>query len=115
MIGPMKGVPIAARDLFGHSVTPKKNTAMDQQEFAVIRTFQNSSEAVIYQALLQSNGIQCELINEITSNMLPIGIDIFPVRLVVNRNDLKQAEEILAAQFDKQEFDTESAKRRKKP
>lgn len=88
---------------------------MDKKDFVVIRTFQTSGEAMIYQTLLESNGIRCELINEITSDMLPVGNDMFPVRLVVNKDDEKQAEEILSAQFDQQEFDTESVKRHKKP
>ncbi len=43
------------------------------------------------------------------------GGDLSKIRLVVNEADAAKAEEILAAGFDQEEFDTESAKRRKKP
>jgi len=72
-------------------------------------------EASIYQSLLESNGIRCELLNEGISDILPIPGDLSKIRLVVNEADAAKAEEILAAGFDQEEFDTESAKRRKKP
>ena len=71
--------------------------------------------ASIYQSLLESNGIRCELLNEGISDILPIPGDLSKIRLVVNEADTAKAEEILAAGFDQEEFDTESAKRRKKP
>ena len=49
------------------------------------------------------------------SDILPIPGDLSKIRLVVNEADAAKAEEILAAGFDQEEFDTESAKRRKKP
>ena len=69
----------------------------------------------LYQSLLESNGIRCELLNEGISDILPIPGDLSKIRLVVNEADAAKAEEILAAGFDQEEFDTESAKRRKKP
>ena len=57
----------------------------------------------------------CELLNEGISDILPIPGDLSKIRLVVNEADAAKAEEILAAGFDQEEFDTESAKRRKKP
>ena len=56
-----------------------------------------------------------ELLNEGISDILPIPGDLSKIRLVVNEADAAKAEEILAAGFDQEEFDTESAKRRKKP
>ena len=47
--------------------------------------------------------------------MLPIRNEMMPVRLVVNEADARRAEEILGAKFDQEEFDKESAKRRRKP
>ena len=61
------------------------------------------------------NRIRCELLNEGISDILPIPGDLSKIRLVVNEADAAKAEEILAAGFDQEEFDTESAKRRKKP
>ena len=78
---------------------------MDNSKLSVLKTFSSAGEASIYQSLLESNGIRCELLNE----------GISDIRLVVNEADAAKAEEILAAGFDQEEFDKESAKRRKKP
>ena len=88
---------------------------MDNSKFSVLKTFSSAGEASIYQSLLESNGIRCELLNEGISDILPIPGDLSKIRLVVNEADTAKAEEILAAGFDQEEFDTESAKRRKKP
>ena len=82
---------------------------MDNSKLSVLKTFSSAGEASIYQSLLESNGIRCELLNEGISG------DLSKIRLVVNEADAAKAEEILAAGFDQEEFDTESAKRRKKP
>ena len=87
---------------------------MDNSKLSVLKTFSSAGEASIYQSLLESNGIRCELLNEGISDILPIPGDLSKIRLVVNEADTAKAEEILAAGFD-QEVDTESAKRRKKP
>ena len=87
---------------------------MDNSKLSVLKTFSSAGEASIYQSLLESNGIRCELLNEGISDILPIPGDLSKIRLVVNA-DAAKAEEILAAGFDQEEFDTESAKRRKKP
>ena len=73
---------------------------MDNSKLSVLKTFSSAGEASIYQSLLESNGIPG---------------DLSKIRLVVNEADAAKAEEILAAGFDQEEFDTESAKRRKKP
>ena len=88
---------------------------MDNSKLSVLKTFSSAGEASSYQSLLESNGIRCELLNEGISDILPIPGDLSKIRLVVNEADAAKAEEILAAGFDQEEFDTESAKRRKKP
>ena len=85
---------------------------MDNSKLSVLKTFSSAGEASIYQSLLESNGIRCELLNEGISDILPIPGDLSKIRLEA---DAAKAEEILAAGFDQEEFDTESAKRRKKP
>ena len=77
---------------------------MDDSKLVVIRSFSSVGEASIYKSLLESSGVPGELLNELTA-----------VRLVVNEADARRAEEILGAKFDQEEFDKESAKRRKKP
>lgn len=79
---------------------------MDNSKLSVLKTFSSAGEASIYQSLLESNGIRCELLNEGISDILPIPGDLSKIRLVVNEADAAKAEEILAAGFDQEEFDT---------
>ncbi|MDD3108613.1 MAG: DUF2007 domain-containing protein [Alistipes sp.] len=88
---------------------------MDTSKIVTLCSFTSLNEAMIYKSLLESNGVACELLNELSVNMLPVQDSLMEVRLVVNAADEALAREILTAQFDQQEFDTESAKRRKKP
>ena len=37
---------------------------MDNSKLSVLKTFSSAGEASIYQSLLESNGIRCELLNE---------------------------------------------------
>ena len=59
--------------------------------------------------------LECELINETVSDVLPLQNELMNVKLAVAEKDAEKAREILSAKFDQQEFDTESMKRRKKP
>lgn len=59
--------------------------------------------------------MECELINETVSDVLPLQNELMNVKLAVAEKDAEKAREILSAKFDQQEFDTESMKRRKKP
>lgn len=88
---------------------------MDRSKVVILRNFATSGEALIYKALLESNGIEAALLNETASEMLPLQSELVEVKLAVLESDRKKAEEILAARFDAQEFETESQKRRKKP
>lgn len=89
--------------------------AMDNPKVIVIRRFATTGEALIYKTLLESNGIDAELMNETSSEVLPLQSDLMEVKLAVREADVPKAEAILAAQFDQNEFETESKKRRKKP
>lgn len=88
---------------------------MDTQNVTVIRTFPTTGEALIYKTLLESNGIDAELLNETSSDVLPLQNEMMEIKLIVRESDAAKAKEILEAQFDQEEFDTESKKRRKKP
>lgn len=88
---------------------------MDTQNVTVIRTFPTTGEALIYKTLLESNGIDAELLNKTSSDVLPLQNEMMEIKLIVRESDAAKAKEILEAQFDQEEFDTESKKRRKKP
>ena len=57
---------------------------MDDSKLVVIRSFSSVGEASIYKSLLESSGVPCELLNELTAEVLPIRNEMMPVRLVVN-------------------------------
>lgn len=88
---------------------------MDKSKVVVVKKFTNAGEAMIYQTLLASNGIECELINETAFDIMPMQNEWLEIKLVVAGKDAEAAKAILAAKFDQQEFETESAKRHKKP
>lgn len=87
----------------------------DKSRVVILRSFPTVGEAMIYKTLLESSGVECALINEVTSDMLPLQNELMPIRLIVSEEDAEKAEEILSAKFDQQEFDVESMKRHKKP
>ncbi len=88
---------------------------MDTQNVTVLRTFPTTGEALIYKTLLESNGIDAELLNETSSDVLPLQNEMMEIKLIVREADAAKAKEILDAKFDEEEFETESKKRRKKP
>lgn len=88
---------------------------MDKSKVVVVKKFTNAGEAMIYQTLLASNGIECELVNETAFDIMPMQNEWLEIKLVVAEKDAEAAKAILAAKFDQQEFETESAKRHKKP
>lgn len=88
---------------------------MDRSKIVVIESFPSPGEAAIYKSLLEQNGIECELLNETISSMIPVGSVWGGVKLVVNEADEARARKLLAAGFDQEEFAKESSKRRKKP
>ena len=88
---------------------------MDKSKVVIIKSFPTAGEALIYNSLLESGGVECELINETVSDVLPLQNELMNVKLAVAEKDAEKAREILSAKFDQQEFDTESMKRRKKP
>ena len=88
---------------------------MDTQNVTVLRTFPTTGEALIYKTVLESNGIDAELMNETSSDVLPLQNEMMEIKLIVREADAAKAKEILDAKFDEEEFETESKKRRKKP
>ena len=88
---------------------------MDKSKVVIIKSFPTAGEALIYKSLLEICGVECELINETVSDVLPLQNELMNVKLAVAEKDAEKAREILSAKFDQQEFDTESMKRRKKP
>ena len=75
---------------------------MDIREFATIAKFSSLEEAQVVKAMLTSMGVNCQLVNDMAAEILPmLERDI---RLIVNRSDLPRAEQILKAKFDKSGF-----------
>ncbi len=77
---------------------------MDNREFATIATFSSMEEAQVVKSMLASMGIECQLVNDMVADILPmLERDI---RLIVNRSDLPKAQQIMKAKFDKSGFKT---------
>lgn len=55
-----------------------KPNAMDDSKLVVIRSFSSVGEASIYKSLLESSGVPCELLNELTAEVLPIRNEMMP-------------------------------------
>ncbi len=79
---------------------------MDNKEFVTLMRFNQYNRAVIYQTLLESNGIEAVLIHDTMADVLPIS-DL-SITLCVANNDAEQAQKILNASFDKKEFQDEA-------
>lgn len=62
-----------------------------------LRAYSDNVEAYIAKGVLESNGIVCILNNEIMSSVYPLTLSsIGGIRLLVRREDLDRAEEILS-------------------
>ena len=60
---------------------------MDTQNVTVLRTFPTTGEALIYKTLLESNGIDAELLNETSSDVLPLQNEMMEIKLIVREAD----------------------------
>ncbi len=73
---------------------------MDKSEVITLATYASAGEALVVQSLLESAGVETQIVNEVSSNVLPYSSDN-AVRLIINEKDVDRAREILAAGFDK--------------
>ena len=68
----------------------------DNEDLVVLGEYENTIEANMIKGVLETNGIQAMLTNEIMSNILSLApINYGMVRVLVFRNDLEQAKKIL--------------------
>lgn len=74
----------------------------NEQEFTVLRTFNNSGEAELMKALLDSAGIDSFIKNDITSSVLTMLNDSVGIKLVVRSKDLGKAKKFLNAKIIKE-------------
>lgn len=73
------------------------NNGSGQSMLVVLRTFSDNVEAYIAKGVLESNGIVCILNDEIMSSVYPLTLtSIGGIKLLVRREDLDKAEEILS-------------------
>lgn len=83
---------------------------MDTSKIIVLKSFPTTGEALIYKALLEGSGIEAELLNETSAEILPMQNEWQEVRLAVREEDAEQAARILKARFDREEFKAESGR-----
>ena len=70
----------------------------DNEELVVLGEYENSIEANMVKSVLETNGIQSMLTNEIMSNIISLApINYGMVRVMVFRSDLDLARKILTS------------------
>lgn len=68
----------------------------DNEDLVVLGEYENTIEASMVKGVLETNGIQAMLTNEIMSNVLSLApINYGMVRVLVFRSDIEQARKIL--------------------
>ena len=68
----------------------------DKEDLVVLGEYENTIEASMVKDVLETNGIQAMLTNEIMSNVLSLApINYGMVRVLVFRSDIEQARKIL--------------------
>lgn len=69
----------------------------NEEQLIVLREFSSDVEAHIALGVLQSNGVECVLNNEILSSVYPLTMTSFgSIKLLVRSTDADIAEQILA-------------------
>jgi hypothetical protein len=77
---------------------------MDGTELVTIRVCQNIMEANLFRSILESDGVDSLIPDEVSRQYPPISMFSFGVRLVVRKRDEARARKILA-NFDAQSLD----------
>ena len=75
---------------------------MMDSEFSTLARFSSMEEAQVVKAMLDSMGIESQIVNDIAADILPMLEG--DIKIIVNRSSLQQARKILAAKFDKNKF-----------
>ena len=77
-------------------------------ENVVLRTFSNEAEAQIAAAALEAHGIDSHVMADNAGGALPALSVIFPIRLIVRRDDASLAAEIIEGVADDDEAEDET-------
>ena len=73
----------------------------ENDKIVLLKTFDLVIDANLAKAKLDAHGIPCMLMNENTASLYPIPVNLlFGVRLMVFKNDVEQAIEILNEQTE---------------
>lgn len=76
---------------------------MREKDFVTLMKFRSTNRAAIFKTMLDSMGVESQLINDTASNVvLPMMFN--DVRLIVRSDDVEHAREILKAKFDPNEL-----------
>lgn len=75
---------------------------MKEREFRTLARFSSLEEAQVVKAMLDSMGVENEIVNDITADVLPMLEN--DVRIIVNNRDLPLAQKIMHAKFDKDKY-----------
>lgn len=72
------------------------------RDFSTLARFSSLEEAQVVKAMLDSMGVESQIINDIAADVLPMLEG--DISIIVNNASLQQARKIMAATFDKAQF-----------
>ena len=78
---------------------------MKQSEFTTLMTIDSIEQAYIYQSLLESHGVACQIINSTAQSVLRFNGLMWSIRLIVLTSQAELAQKILESEFSAQEYD----------
>ena len=77
---------------------------MKQSEFTTLMTLDSIEQAYIYQSLLESHGVACQIINSTAQSVLRFNGLMWSIRLIVLTSQADLALKILESEFSAQEY-----------
>ena len=77
---------------------------MKQSEFTTLMTLDSIEQAYIYQSLLESHGVACQIINSTAQSVLRFNGLMWSIRLIVLTSQADLALKILESEFNTQEY-----------
>lgn len=78
---------------------------MKNREFLTLARFASAEKAQIVKSMLDSMGVECQVVNDIAADILPMLKG--DIKIIVNAADYERAKKILHAKFDAEVLKTE--------
>ena len=75
-----------------------------ESEFTILMTLDSIEQAYIYQSLLESHGVACQIINATAQSVLRFDGLMWGIRLLVLTSQAELAYQIINSEFENQEW-----------